>query len=252
MTALVRTAIDNRGVVRLTIDRAAKANALSSVLMRELVASFQAVSADAGLRAVVLASAGDRAFIGGADVGEMAALDMGSARSLITLVHETCQAARDCPVPVIARIQGHVLGAGLELAAACDLRVASTRAMFGMPEVQIGLPSVVEAALLPRLIGAGRARWLLMTGANIDAEHALQWGLIEQAVAADALDGAIGALVDRLVANGPQAMRAQKRLIRMWEDTPLDQAVARSIEVFAQHFACDEPTRMLRASAARR
>ena len=252
MKEMVRIAIDPRGVARLTIDRAAKANALSSVLMRELVAAFQTVSADAGLRAVVLASAGDRAFIGGADVREMAALDMDSARSFITLVHETCQAVRDCPVPVIARVQGHVLGAGLELAAACDLRVASTRAVFGMPEVQIGLPSVVEAALLPRLIGAGRARWLLFTGANIDAAQALQWGLIEQAVGADALDGAIDALVDRLVANGPQAMLTQKRLIRMWEDTPLDQAIARSIEVFAQGFADDEPTRMLRASAARR
>ncbi len=251
MTTLVQMALDSRGVARLTIDRAAKANALASAVMRELIGAFHEVSANDALRVVVLASAGEKAFIGGADVREMSALDVESARAFITLVHQTCQAARQCPVPVIARIQGHALGAGLELAAACDLRVASTRAVFGMPEVRIGLPSVVEAALLPRLIGVGRARWLVMTGASIDAEQALQWGLIEQAVSAATLDAAIDALVNTLIANGPQAMRAQKRLTQMWEDTPLDIAIAQSIDVFARGFAAEESSRMLRASVER-
>ena len=89
-------------------------------------------------------------------------------------------------MPVIARIDGYALGAGLELAAACDLRVASDRAVFGMPEVRVGIPSVVEAALLPQLIGYGRARRLLLTGVTIDADEALAWGLVDAVVAARA------------------------------------------------------------------
>ncbi len=251
MSEFVRIDMDARGVARLTIERGAKANALSSPVMRDLIAAFKDVSSNDRLRTVVLSSAGDKSFIGGADVREMAAMDAESARRFITLVHETCQAARDCPVPVVARIQGHALGAGLELAAACDLRVACSRAVFGMPEVRIGLPSVVEAALLPRLIGTGRARWLVLTGANIDAEQALRWGLIEQVVDPDALDPTINALVDMLVANGPLAVRAQKRLTQMWEDTPLASAIAQSIDVFVQGFARDESSTMLRASADR-
>ncbi|MFM9882514.1 MAG: enoyl-CoA hydratase [Burkholderiales bacterium] len=251
MPEFVDIEMDARGVARLTINRGAKANALSSAVMRDLIAGFKELSTRDRLRSVVLASAGNKSFIGGADVREMAALDAASARAFITLVHETCQAARDCPVPVVARIQGHTLGAGLELAAACDLRVASSRAVFGMPEVRIGLPSVVEAALLPRLIGAGRARWLVLTGANIDAEQALRWGLIEQVVDSDALDPTVDALVDMLIANGPLAIRVQKRLTQMWEDTPLESAIAQSIDVFVQGFARDESITMLRASAER-
>ena len=113
------------------------------------------VAADPELRLAILTGAGGRAFVGGADIGEIAALDHASARDFITLVHRCCDAFRRLPVPVIARIDGYALGAGLELAAACDLRVASETSVFGMPEVAIGIPSVVEAALLPRLIGAG-------------------------------------------------------------------------------------------------
>lgn len=93
----------------------------------------------------------------------------------MTLVHETCAAFRDLPVPVLARIEGYVLGAGLEVAASCDLRLTAADARFGMPEVLIGIPSVVEAALLPTLIGWGRARRLLLTGETITANQALAW-----------------------------------------------------------------------------
>src|SRR5256885_7405093 len=99
-----------------------------------------------------------------------------------------CDGFRRLPVPVIARIEGWALGAGLELAAACDLRVASSRAMFGMPEVRVGIPSVVEAALLPQLIGHGRARRLLLTGEAIDAETGLAWGLVDAVAPPHGLD----------------------------------------------------------------
>jgi len=241
----IKVAMDARGVAYVTIDHARKLNALSTPVMQALVQSMEQVAARDDLRAVVLAGAGGKAFIGGADVNEMAALEPGSARRFITQVHRTCRAMVECPVPVVARIEGHVIGAGLEVAAACDLRIASTDAHFSMPEVRLGLPSVVEAALLPRLIGSGRARWLVLTGESIDAARALDWGLVEEVVARDALDAAVEKLVATLARNGPQALRIQKRLCRLWDDGPLDRAIDASIDAFAEAWQGEEPARLL-------
>lgn len=236
---------DDRGVACITVANAAKLNTLHSALMTELIGAATALADDAALRAVVLRGAGTRAFIGGADITEMARLDRGSARAFITVVHRVCDAFRRLPVPVIARIQGYVLGAGLEVAAACDMRVAAADAVFGMPEVRIGIPSVVEAALLPLLIGWGRTRTLLLTGDTIDAATAERWGLVEQVVAPDALDAAVERRVESILANGPRAVRAQKALIRAWEDLPLRDAIQRGIDSFAASWDSDEPARMM-------
>ena len=182
--------------------------------MSEFIGTVEALAPRADLRALVLAGAGDKAFIGGASIPEMAALDRDSARDFITLVHRTCDCLRRLPVPVIARIDGYALGAGLEVAVSCDLRIASTRAKFGMPEVKVGIPSVVEAALIPRLIGYGRARELLMLGEIIDADTALRWGLVERVVAPEALDAEVEKVVSALLAAGPQAIRRQKALMQ--------------------------------------
>src|SRR5262249_15303902 len=133
-------------VARLTIDNHDKRNSLDAALMREIIDKTAAVAADSELRLAILSGAGGRAFVGGADIAEIAGLDRASARGFITLVHGCCAGFRRLPVPVVARIDGFALGAGLELAAACDLRVASETSAFGMPEVRIGIPSVVEAA----------------------------------------------------------------------------------------------------------
>jgi enoyl-CoA hydratase/carnithine racemase len=134
----------------------------------------------------------------------------------------------------------------------CDLRVASSRAKFGMPEVRLGLPSVVEAALLPRLIGFGHARELVLLGENIDAETALRWGLIERAVAPEALDGEVEKIISALLAAGPRALREQKALLRAWEKLPVDAAIAAGIEAFARTFESDEPRRLLSRFAERK
>ena len=139
-------------IAHVTIDNIGKLNSLNRELMIEIVSAVAGLGDDPQLRLAVVRGAGERAFVGGADVGEIAALDYVTARSFITLVHRCCDGFRHLAVPVIARIDGYALGAGLELACACDLRVASKRAIFGMPEVRIGIPSVVEAALLPKLI----------------------------------------------------------------------------------------------------
>ncbi|MBV8131594.1 MAG: enoyl-CoA hydratase/isomerase family protein [Alphaproteobacteria bacterium] len=238
-------------IARLTIDNPLKLNSLNSALMEDIVATMAVVAGDPDLRVAVLSGAGGRAFVGGADIAEIAALDHTRARRFITLVHHCCAAFRHLPVPVIARIDGYALGAGLELAAACDLRVASDRSHFGMPEVAIGIPSVVEAALLAGLIGQGRARRLLLTGETIDAATALDWGLVDTVAPLEALDDAVGELVLPILAAGRRAVRLQKSLILDWEELPAEQAIACSIDAFVSAFDSDEPARMAGAALAR-
>jgi enoyl-CoA hydratase len=237
-------------VARVTIDRAAKLNALDRALMAEIIEAMTALAGESDLRLAVVTGAGGRAFVGGADIDELAALDADSARGFITAVHVCCDAFRHLPVPAVARIDGYALGAGLELATACDFRIASDRSTFGMPEVRIGLPSVVEAALLPKLIGPARARRLMLTGENIAAAEALAWGLVDRVTPAAELDRAVESLAAAILAAGPQAIRLQKALILDWEEMHTAAAVERGIEAFVDAFVTDEPARLIGAGRA--
>ncbi len=247
--------IEERGaagrVATVTIDNPAKLNCMSAAVRERLIATFDTLRRDERLRCVVLAGAGERAFVGGADLRELAALDTeDGARALITSVHRCCDAVRRCPVPVIARIRGYVLGAGLELAASCDMRVASDDSHFGMPEVKIGLPSVVEAALLPQLIGWGRARYLVLTGETVAVADARDWGMFDFVVPPGRLDAEVERIVAAIVESGPVAVRAQKALVSDWERMSVTDAVQRGIEVLAQSQRTDEPRRMTAARLA--
>ena len=144
------------------------------------------------------------------------------------------------PVPVICKAEGYTLGAGLEVAVSCDLRIAADNAVFGMPEVKVGLPSVVEAALLPRLIGWGRTSRMLLTAENIDAATAERWGLVEEVVPAAALDAAIERCVASIVEATPRAMRVQKRLMRRWERLSIDEGIQAGIDAMAESVADGE------------
>ena len=244
---MIDVTMDGRGVATVVLDNAAKLNTLNSTVMAEFIEAFERLSREPALRCVVLRGAGERAFVGGADIREMAALERESAARFITLVHRCCEAPRRLSVPVIARIQGYVLGAGLELAAGCDMRVASEDAMFGMPEVRIGLPSVVEAALLPGLIGWGRTRRLLLTGDMIGAAEAKEWGLVESAVPAVELDAEAERLAGSILTSGPRALALQKTLMQDWEELGVAASVRRGIGCFEDTFATDEPRRMMAA-----
>ncbi|MGF1649061.1 MAG: enoyl-CoA hydratase [Hyphomicrobiaceae bacterium] len=229
------------GVALVTIDNPARLNCLGRSTINALRAAFEALSDDQALRAVVLTGAGDRAFIGGADLRELGACDADGARLFITDLQRCCAAIRDCPVPVVARIDGFCLGAGLEIAVSCDLRYASARSTFGMPEVHMGLPSVIEAALLPRLIGWGRTCDLLYTGRTFEAPEALEMGLIEASVGALELDATVDAAVSAIVGAAPEAIRSQKRLMRRWERGSLEEGVLAGIHALSEAYVMGEP-----------
>ena len=142
-----------------------------------------------------------------------------------------------------------MIGAGLELAAACDLRIAARGTRFAMPEVRLGIPSVVEAALLPRLVGTGRAAWLVLTGEAIDAEQAAAWGLVE--TICDDLDHTLSQVVNSLLAGDRAALRAQKELLHLWQEQPLAASVAASIERFARCYAGGRPNERIRHTISR-
>jgi enoyl-CoA hydratase len=239
------------GVVTVSINNAARLNCLGRAQIVAFIETVTALADDPGLRVLIVTGEGERAFMGGANLHELGALDPAKARDFLKLVHGMCKALRDLPVPVIARVNGFCLGAGLEVMAACDMHIASDNAVFGMPEVKIGLPSVVEAALLPQLIGWGRTKLLVYTGDNIDARTALDWGLVEKVVPATELDAALAVWVNSIVESGPRAIRLQKELIREWEAMPVNEAIEAGIRSIHRAYQTDEPARMVGAAIAR-
>lgn len=236
---------DDRGVVRLTICNAGSLNILGSPAITAVREGLQDLANDPAIRVLVLAGESEKSLIGGADIKEMATLDPTSAETFISNLAALCEAVRQFPAPVIARLPGWCLGGGLEVAAACDIRIAAHDSKFSMPEVRVGIPSVIHAALLPRLIGWGRARWLIMTAETIDAPTALAWGLVDTVAQQGGLDDAVEHTVKSLLACGPQALRAQKALLREWEDLPLKESVQVSIGAFGRAFLTDEPKRLM-------
>jgi enoyl-CoA hydratase len=238
------------GVARLTLDRA-PLNVLTPVLIDALGGAFRELGGDPTLRVVVLAGSG-RAFSAGVDVAAMRDLDAGGARALIGTLRGTIQALEAVPVPTIARLHGHVLGGALELVLACDLRIAAASCRLGMPEITVGIPSVIQAALLPGLIGWGRTAELLLGGRPIDALEAERWGLVNRAVEEGALDEEVQRWIERFLALPPDALRLQKALLARWRRVDLDTAVALSMDTFVRAYATGEPQQAMQAFLDRR
>ena len=254
--SLILVTIDDRGeagtVARITVNNAEQRNALGNGGKRELAEAFERVSTDPRLRVVVLTGAGDRSFIGGANIKEMSTFVQHDASEGPSLTHRVCEAIRRAPVPVIARVNGYCFGAGLEIAAACDMRAAVDTAKFGMPEVLFGLPSGMEACLLPQLIGWGKTRELVFTGRHIDAEEAAACGLVERLVAPEDLNAAVEDWVDAILSAGPNAIRAQKELMRDWDRMSISDAIQQGIRAVAAAHGTEETKRLMGAFVEKR
>ncbi|MSQ67019.1 MAG: enoyl-CoA hydratase [Gammaproteobacteria bacterium] len=227
-------------------------NVVGSESLRAGTATIRRAAQDPKLRCAVLAGPTPDSFIGGADLKELGALTTQTAEAFIRSIHDFCTALREFPTPVIARIAGHCLGGGLEIAVACDLRVAASDSRFGMPEVRLGVPSVVEAALLPTLIGWGRTRELLLRGHLIEAQTAQAIGLVEQVASPAMLEASLDRVIDDLLAGAPGAIRAQKKLLQRWEQLPLDEAIEAGVAAFVASYETAEPATYCARFFARR
>ena len=239
-------------VAYVTVNNPEKRNALGIAGKKQLAEAFRKLSRDKTLRVAVLTGAGERSFMAGADLAEMKDLTPKQALEVHTWVHRACQAIRALPVPVIARINGYCFGAGMELAASCDTRIGVTTARFGMPEVRFGIPSGMEACLLPQLIGWGKTRELVYTGDHIDATEAHRCGFLEKLVERSALDAGVDEWVTSILAAGPRAIRLQKKLVRDWERMSIAQAVRAGIRACTAARKTDEPRRLMAAFLERK
>jgi enoyl-CoA hydratase/carnithine racemase len=238
---------DSGFVGHVVVNNPEQRNALGNEGKRQLAEAIEEMAAEPGLRLIVLTGSGDRAFIGGANIKEMSTFERHRSDTGPRLTHRVCNAIRTAPVPVIARVNGYCFGAGLEIAASCDMRAAADTAKFGMPEVLFGIPSGMEACLLPQLVGWGRTRELVYTGRHMPAEEALACGLVERLAPLDRLDAAVEEWVAAIVSAGPRAIRAQKELIRDWERMSISDAVQQGIRAVAAAHGTEEPKRLMSA-----
>jgi enoyl-CoA hydratase len=213
-------------IARVTINRPDKLNALNATVIAELGDAITRIETDAAVRGVIVTGAGQKAFVAGADITELAGQTPleGKARSL--LGQQVFSRLERCGKPVVAAVNGFALGGGCELAMACHIRLASEHAKFGQPEVKLGIgPGYGGTARLPRLVGKGRALELLLTGGMIDAAEAYRIGLVNRVVPADRLMTEAEALVRTILENGPLAIRACLEAVDAGLETSLDQAL---------------------------
>lgn len=233
--------VDNAGVVRLTINRPKALNALNSAVLTELEALLTELEQRSDLRALLITGAGEKSFVAGADITEMRTKTPEEARAFATQALRTIKRLETLPVPVVALVNGFCLGGGCELALACDWAVASDNAIFGQPEVLLGvIPGFGGTQRLPRRVGPAMALDLVTTGRKIDAQEALRIGLVNRVMPQAELEAYAEELTKQLAGNGPVAVRSAKQAVHDGMDQDLDSALALETSLFALGFAGSE------------
>lgn len=214
------------GITVVTINRPDKLNALNAAVIAELALEVERIAGDPAVRAAIITGAGPKAFVAGADIGELAACDPARAEALSRKGSAVFRRLETCGKPVLAAVNGFALGGGCELAMACHIRLATEHARFGQPEVKLGtIPGYGGTVRLTRLVGRGRAIELLTSAAMIDAAEACRIGLVNRVVAAAQLLPESEKLLRAILANGPLAVAACLRLVDEQESRPLDEAL---------------------------
>lgn len=250
MTDLVLAERDGP-VLILTLNRPDKRNALNAGLRAALKQALAADREEASTRAVVLTGAGDKAFAAGADIDELAARSAWEQRRFISPPH-IYSAIATHPKPVLAALNGHAMGAGLELAMACDVRIASSQAKFAQPEINLGIiPGGGGTQRLPRLVGLGRASRMVLTGEPIDAATALAWGLVDEVVEPAQVVSRAKEMARSMATKSPVALRLAKEALRASEQLPLGEALEREIDLFTLAFQTPEAKEGIAAFQAR-
>ena len=234
--------IGNRGAVRtITVNRPDKLNALNRETLNELTLAFTQAAQDDAVRVVVLAGAGEKAFVAGADIAEMNGYTPVQAQGFSRTGQRLMSLVERLGKPVIARIQGFALGGGMELAMCCHLRVASEKARFVQPEINVGLiPGFGGTQRLLRLAGRGAALELCLLGAPINAQRAYELGVVTRVVAPEALDETVNAMADQLAAAAPLAAAGILDAVLQGGETTIDQGLEFETQAFALAFATED------------
>jgi enoyl-CoA hydratase len=245
--------LEQRGrVAVVTMNRPEKRNALDGQMRCAFLGVMDRIRREPSTRAVVITGAGDKAFIAGADIGEFegrSPVDQYRIMRLPTVF----DAIERCPKPVIAAVNGFCLGGGMELALACDIRIASTQAKFGQPEVNLGIiPGGGGTQRLPRIIGLGHALRLILTGDMITSEEALKLGLIEEVVPPEELIARAVAIGDLIASKSPVAVAAAKEATRAAISLPLDEGLRLETALFQLCFSSEDKAEGVRAFLEKR
>lgn len=217
-----------------TIDRP-PVNALNTTLMEEIIATFQTLSNEPDLRAIILTGAGKKAFVAGADITEVIDLTENEGSAFSEKGQTMTSAIANCPVPVICAINGSALGGGAEIAIACDFRIMTENALIGFPEAGLGIfPGAGGTQRLPRIISQSMAKYLSLRATPISAAEAAHCGLVDKVVPKESLMDASTSLALEISKNGPLAIRAIKRLMNKSFDVPLEQGLGMERDTFGQ------------------
>jgi enoyl-CoA hydratase/carnithine racemase len=232
------------GVRWIVLDRPAKLNALTPADIRALTRLV--ADPGPGTRALVFTGAGSRSFCAGVHTATFVDLDPPGAHAFIGELRDCLAAVRTSPLPTAAMVRGFCLGAGFELALACDLRVSTEDSQFGLPEVKVGIPSVVDAALLPAHVGLAMATEIILTGDLYPAAELYRLGLLNRVVPAEHLTAETEELLARVTRHTPAVLASQKRLFEVWHNQSLVDAIDHSVEEFAAMFALPETHEAIR------
>ena len=245
--------LERRGRVALiTINRPEKRNALNIQTRAEGAAILDELRADDSVRVVVFTGAGDKAFIAGADIAEFADRTAIAQREVM-LDRGLFNSVDSFPKPVIAMVNGNCLGGGCELALACDIRIASDKASFGQPEINLGIiPGGGGTQRLTRLVGEGKAMELILTGEIIDAQTAFLLGLVNQVVPADQLEAKTMEIANRIAEKSPIALRLAKEAIKVASRSNLDEGLRREVDLFALSFSSEDKDEGVKAFLEKR
>tara|TARA_Y100001936_G_C15990837_1_gene622218 strand:- start:48 stop:812 length:765 start_codon:yes stop_codon:yes gene_type:complete len=220
-------------------------NLVDDKVLSDAERTIDELSSEGGVRCLILEGRNETSFIGGADLKLLRNLTPSSSSTFIRAIHSFCDAIRGADFPVIAKLRGYCLGAGMEIAAACDIRIGDESVKCGMPEVRVGVPSVVEAALLPGLLGSGKAKEIILRGNICGSEEALSIGFLQRMTEASSLDGLVDVIEADILRGGAKAIALQKELFTEWDSLSVNDGIEKGVEIFSRSYQSDEPKVMI-------
>src|SRR4051794_3578194 len=245
--------VDDSGIAQITVNRPDKLNALSGAVVVELRNAFERVANDAAVRAAIVTGAGEKAFVAGADINELAVLSAVEARETAIRGQQTFRLLETCGKPIVAAVNGFALGGGLELAMACTVRFASDNARLGQPEVKLGIiPGYGGTQRLPRLVGRGRALELLLSGEPISAAEAHRIGLVNAVMPQAELLTYSRTWLAKVLANGPLALGLAMEAVDVGLDSGLDAGIRFEAAAFGLTAATEDRREGTRAFIEKR